>query len=134
MTLTFPLSAIREVISRGESDAEANGGFRNPHYGLAPGKDEKPGLWLVGDQGIYVMSNGRLRSDARPLVVYAEECDPRIGGDWFHIKRRIYGGDDGVDFIDAESLEALISASPTGTHLRIAFSGETMQIYVVSRG
>ncbi len=133
MSLSFPISAIRAVIARGETDAEANGGFRNPHYGLEPGKDEKRGLWLVGDQGIYVMSNGRLHPDARPLVVYAEECDPGKDGDWFHTKRRIYGGDDGVDFIDADSLEALMSASPDGTHLRIAFVGETMQIYVISR-
>ncbi|BAV52682.1 Hypothetical protein MLTONO_p0212 (plasmid) [Mesorhizobium loti] len=56
---TFPLSAVRAIIARGELDAAANGGYRNPHYGLAPGKDEKPGLWLVGDQGVYDMHGHR---------------------------------------------------------------------------
>lgn len=57
---TFTVSAVRAVIMRGRIDAFLNGGFRNPHYGLAPGKDEKPGVWLVGDEGVYVMSNGKL--------------------------------------------------------------------------
>src|SRR3569833_867230 len=48
------------IITRGRFDARMNGGFRNPHYCLAPGKDEKPGVWLVGDEGVYIMSNGKL--------------------------------------------------------------------------
>jgi hypothetical protein len=46
--LSFPIESVREVIARGRADAEANGGFRNPHYGLHPGRDEQPGVWLVG--------------------------------------------------------------------------------------
>ncbi|MFX8215024.1 hypothetical protein ABTL18_19365, partial [Acinetobacter baumannii] len=57
---TFSVTAIHAVITRGRIDARMNGGFRNPHYGLAPGKDEKPGVWLVGDEGVYIMSNGKL--------------------------------------------------------------------------
>ena len=71
---TFPIPAVRTVIERGTSDAAANGGFRNPYYGLKPGEGEKPGLWLVGDNGVYVMSNGKLSDGGRPLVVYSEEC------------------------------------------------------------
>ncbi len=40
--LSFPLTSVRAVIARGRTDAEANGGFRDPYYGLRPGKDEKP--------------------------------------------------------------------------------------------
>ena len=105
MMLTFSIAAIREVVARGISDAEANGGFRDPHYGLAPGKSERPGLWLVGDQGVYLMSNGKLAEDGKPFVVYAEECDPNKNDEWFDVKRRTFGGDDGVEFLDAESLE-----------------------------
>lgn len=46
--LTFPVQSILDVIARGRADAEVNGGFRDPYYGLEPGKGEKPGLWLVG--------------------------------------------------------------------------------------
>lgn len=131
--LTFPITAIREVIARGISDAEANGGFRDPHFGLASGNDEKPGLWLVGDHGVYIMSNGKLAEGVKPLVVCADECDPEKCDDWFEVKRRTFGGDDGVDFLDADSLEALIAAAPGGTHLRIAFIGDSMQLYVIER-
>ena len=36
---TFSVTAIHAVITRGRIDARMNGGFRNPHYGLAPGKE-----------------------------------------------------------------------------------------------
>lgn len=74
---TFSVTAVRAVLLRGRIDAFMNGGFRNPHYGLSPGKDEKPGIWLVGDEGVYIMSNGILAAGQQPLVVYAEECDPK---------------------------------------------------------
>ncbi len=131
--LSFPLTSVRAVIARGRTDAEANGGFRDPYYGLRPGKDEKPGLWLVGDHGVYLMSNGKLLDGAKPLVVYAEGCDPRTNDDWFDVKRRTFGGDDGVDFIDAEQLEPMIAAAPEATHLRIAFHLDSMQLTLIAK-
>ncbi|MFC0804698.1 MULTISPECIES: DUF3085 domain-containing protein [Sinorhizobium] len=131
--LTFPIASVREVIARGRADAEANGGFRNPYYGLLPGKDEQPGLWLVGDHGVYILSNGKLADGAKALVVFAEERNPTSNDDWLDAKRRTFGGDDGVDFIDAERLEAMIAASPNATHLRVVFLADTMQISVVER-
>ena len=67
-------------------------------------------------------------------MAYAEECDPDTNDDWFEIKRRTFGGDDGVDFLDAEGLEVLMSSVSDGTHLRIAFSDETLELSVISRG
>ncbi|NTF72743.1 DUF3085 domain-containing protein [Rhizobium rhizogenes] len=131
--LSFPLTSVREVIARGRADAEAHGGFRNPCYGLRPGKDQQPGLWLVGDHGVYLMSNGKLPEGAKPLVIYAEECDPRIHDDWFEVKRRTFGGDDGVDFTDAEQLEAMMAAAPETTHLHIAFLQDSMQLSLIAK-
>ncbi|GAJ95453.1 DUF3085 domain-containing protein [Rhizobium rhizogenes] len=131
--LSFPLTSVRQVIARGRADAEAHGGFRNPYYGLRPGKDEKPGLWLVGDHGVYLLSNGKLPDGTKPLVVYAEECDPRTNDDWFDVKRRTFGGDDGVDFIDAEQLEAMMTAAPEATHLRIVFRQDSMQLSLIAK-
>lgn len=132
--LTFPVQSVLDVIARGRADAGTNGGFRDPYYGLEPGKGERPGLWLVGDNGVYVMSNGKLSESGRPMVVYAEECHPDKNDDWFEVKRRTFGGDDGVDFIDAESLEAMIAASPRGTHLSFTFTDDAMQIAIIERG
>ncbi|EJT00873.1 hypothetical protein RCCGE510_32916, partial (plasmid) [Rhizobium sp. CCGE 510] len=42
-------------------------------------------------------------------------------------------GDDGVDFVDAEGLEPLITASPGCTHLQIAFLPDAMQLFVIER-
>jgi hypothetical protein len=100
---TFPIVAVRKVIDRGTADAAINGGFRNPYYGMKPGEGEIPGLWLVGDQGVYIMSNGKLPDGGRPLVVYSEECHPVGNPDWFDYKHRHFGGDDGIEFIDAEA-------------------------------
>ncbi|MFB2553979.1 DUF3085 domain-containing protein [Ensifer soli] len=131
--LSFPIEKVREVIARGREDAAAKGGFRNPWYGMRPGEGEQPGLWLVGDHGVYIMSNGKLPEGGRPLVVYAEECDPTSNDDWFHIKRQTFGGDDGIEFFDADHLEALIAASPAATHLFIASHEETMELSMVTR-
>jgi hypothetical protein len=131
--LSFPLTSVRAVIARGRTDAGANGGFRSPYYGLRPGKDEKPGLWLVGDYGVYLMSNGKLLDGAKPLVVYAEECDPSTNDGWFDVKRRTFGGDDGVDFIDAQQLEPMMAAAPEATHLRVAFHQDSMQLTLIAK-
>ena len=73
---TFPIMAVRKVIDYGIADAANNGGFRNPFYGMRPGEGEKPGLWLVGDQGVYLCSNGKLAKGRRPLVIYSELRHP----------------------------------------------------------
>ena len=130
---TFSVMAVRAVLLRGRIDTFLNGGFRNPHYGLSPGKDEKPGLWLVGDEGVYIMSNGILAEKQRPLVVYAEECDPKTNPDYWHYKRQHFGGDDGIEFLDAFRLVTLIAAAPAATHLMIAVTDETMSITAIRR-
>lgn len=129
---TFPVAQVRAIIARGQSDAAAHGGFRNPHYGLAPGKDEKPGLWLVGDQGVYVMSNGILAPDARPLVCYALECNPADPGDWWHYKHKHFGGNDGIEFLDAAEILRLFDADPGATHLRVVLSESEISLTPVT--
>lgn len=123
---TFSANEVRALIARGQSDAQANGGYRNPHYGLSPGKDEKPGLWLVGDQGVYLMSNGKLAEGMRPMVCYAAECDPSTNPDWWHYKQRHFGGDDGIDFLDAAEVLRLIDGDARPTHLRIKMTEHDM--------
>ncbi|MEH0295422.1 DUF3085 domain-containing protein [Agrobacterium sp. CCNWLW71] len=125
---TFSLTDVRIVMMRGRIDAYLNGGFRNPHYGLYPGRDEQPGVWLVGDAGVYIMSNGKLAEGQRPCVVYAEECDPKTNPDYWHYKRRHFGGDDGVEFLEGGMLVKLIATSPGCTHLQIAMGDTSMSI------
>ena len=129
---SFSVTDVRAVITRGRIDAVLNGGFRNPH-GLSAGKNERPGLWLVGDEGVYIMSNGKLAEDQRPLVVYAQECDPKTNSDYWHYKRQHFGGDDGVEFLDAAELVKLINAAPSATHLTITMTDSALSLVLVRR-
>ncbi len=129
---SFSITDVRAVITRGRLDAVLNGGFRSPH-GRGPGQTERPGLWLVGDEGVYIMSNGKLADDQRPLVVYAAECDPKTKPDYWHYKRQHFGGDDGVAFFDAEMLVKLIDAAPTATHLTITATDNALSLALVRR-
>lgn len=131
--LTFSIAAVRAVIARGRADAQAHGGFRDLYFGLRPGKGAQPGFWLVGDHGIYIMSNGKLPEGKKPMIVYAEECDPRTNEAWFEVKHDTYGGDDGADFIDAADVEAMMAASPEAIHLRFTFTSDSIQIDLIER-
>lgn len=130
---TFSFTDIRAVLARNQADAAANGGFRLPYQGISPEAEARAGLWLVGDEGVYVLSNGKLAEGQRPLVIYAEECDPKTNPDYWHYKRRYFGGDDGVEFIDAVELEKLVADQPDATHLRIVMDDTSISISLIRR-
>lgn len=130
---TFSFTDIRAVLARGRADAAANGGFRIPYQGISAESGARSGLWLVGDEGVYVMSNGKLAGGQRALVVYAEECDPKTNPDYWHYKRQYFGGDDGVEFIDAVELEQRTAAQPDATHLQITMDDTFMSIGLIRR-
>lgn len=58
-------------------------------------------LMLVGDQGVYLMSNGQPPLPQGQNVAYAEGMNPDTDDEWWDAKRRTFGGDDGVEFIEA---------------------------------
>lgn len=129
---TFSITDICAVLERGRVDAAANG-YRVPYQGISPEAEARPGLWLVGDEGVYVMSSGKPAEGQRPLVIYAEECDPKTNPDYWHYKRQYFGSDDGVEFLDAVELEQLIAAAPGATHLRMAMEDTSMSIDLIRR-
>lgn len=127
--LSFPLASVREVIARGRADAEAHGGFRNPYYGLRPGRRRTAGA-------LARRRPGRLPSVERQAAGWRQAFGRLCRGmrsPHFAVKRRTFGGDDGVDFIDAEQLEAMMAAAPEATHLRIAFLQDSMQLFLVAK-
>ncbi|WP_027155219.1 DUF3085 domain-containing protein [Mesorhizobium sp. WSM2561] len=130
---TFPIVAVRKVIDHGIADAAANGGFRNPYFGARPGEGEKPGVWLVGDQGVYLCSNGKLAEGARPLVVYSEQCHPDGNPDWWDYKRRHFGADDGIEFIESERLVPLVDRHHRATHLNIELTETEIALSLITR-
>ena len=78
------------------------------------------GLWLVGDQGIYLMSNGKPAllvdpADTRHVVAHAAEANPAAGVDgWWEVKRAAFGGDDGVVFLELPFAEGLLARAREG--------------------
>lgn len=77
------------------------------------GKQTPKGLWLVGDTGVYAMPNTtdgiHHRNGQERVVIYALECDPRCMSydQWAPVKRRTFGDDDGIEFLDASAMRSL---------------------------
>lgn len=85
-----------------------------------------PGLELVGDDGVYLMSNAcDQQKDAQGscVLAYANEVNPKkLDFDvWWEAKRRGFGGDDGVNFLPLPDVEQWIAAS-TGPLLALDVS------------
>lgn len=82
------------------------------------------GLWLVGDQGVYLMSPGRpgllLQGSNGHVIARSEETDPAYEPDeWYENKRLAFGGDNGVVFLDAAIVETALRQQSSG---RLALS------------
>lgn len=141
MILTFDTAAVRALLQHAQAATT-----HEPTYGQLfelqyrkPGREgvENPtrddvdfaripaGLYLVGDHGVYLMSNAdRGAGDqGRPPVAYARETNPNEleFDQWWSAKRASFGADDGVEFLDArESIEPWLERA----------RGDTVQIDV----
>ncbi|BAZ18892.1 hypothetical protein NIES4071_107770 (plasmid) [Calothrix sp. NIES-4071] len=81
----------------------------------------QPGLLIVGDEGIYLISNGKpglfrdgafeqAIPESPAFVVYATECNPLTlpFEEWRRIKEESFGSDDGIDFLETDFIEAAL--------------------------
>ncbi len=102
---------------------------------------EKPGCWIVGDDGVYMMSNGRpfLKRDLREgevrdtppnFVVYAAEVNPMTMAfdAWWAAKGAGFGRDDGVEFLPATDIQAALRTYPPDAPLRIDITPKSIAI------
>ena len=94
-----------------------------------------PGLWLVHDDGIYLMSNGHpglLVDEAGPrhFVVYALGYDPKSDPDVWERSRDAVGGDDFCYFIKADSPQGFFP--PGHDHLEIEVKHNKTYILEIS--
>ncbi len=79
------------------------------------------------------MSNGKLAEGSRALVVYAEQCHPKGDGDWWDYKRRHFGADDGIEFIEAERLIPLFDRNMRATHLNVQLTETEIALSLITR-
>lgn len=76
----------------------------------------QPGLWLVGDRGVYLMSNGKpglqdpFRGGTAQWVAYADQVNPLTLSpeQWVPAKVASFGADDGTAFLPAEFVEEML--------------------------
>lgn len=86
------------------------------------------GIWLVGDQGVYVMSNHKAsEGEGLPKVEYAVGINPDVDEQWYDLKRAMFGGDDGCEFIDAATVRKALS-SEGATHLAVKLTSKSITI------
>lgn len=127
MTLTFLRAEIARLMAHAKT-AETHA----PAYGQTG--EIVPSLWLVGDQGVYLMSNGQpgLKADGGGnIVAYAEQINPdRLPFDvWYQRKRTAFGGDDGIEAITVAEIEDCLATYPSLTEpLRISLTPRQMAL------
>jgi len=108
--IKFDLGGIEKILAHTESHEESFS-----HYGKKRGK----GFWLVGDQGVYLMSNSTVvlpsadTIDSPPeqrhsFVAYGQGLSPD-DENWWELKRATFGGDDGVEFIGLRTMKGAIA-------------------------
>lgn len=127
MILTFDKEKVKRLYDHSRVS-------RN-HMTAYDGK-QYPGLALVSDHGIYLMSTGRpgLRQDGtagelkegeRFFVVYAHEVDPTamLFEEWWENKIAAFGDDDGVEYLRMDEVRRWLSDAK-GDAVRIDFGEE----------
>lgn len=130
MKLTFSWKDLQKAFEELDTAQTAR-----PHYGCT---DPVKGLWLVGDQGVYLMPNTsdgiHHKADGPRVVVYARECNPDTMpfDTWWANKQATFGGDDGVEFVDADNLRALAAQMPKPPRLvSIELSPQTFAVSLI---
>ena len=120
MILTFPNAGLKTLLAIAEKQWPLE---------IKTLYDEEtgPGFWLVGDEGVYLMQNGKSIGDGRQPLVFAEQCNPEKMDfeDWWENKRASFGGDDGVEFIEADHIRKAVAAK---ADLEIDLTPQEMKI------
>jgi hypothetical protein len=123
--LTFKVTEeLRKIVAH----TMAGSAFRIPY---SEETVAEPLLWLVHDQGVYLMSArvDRLTGTrSAHLVAYAEGCDPEKDEDWWEASRCLVGGDDfGMD-IPAQFFAENLAAGATSFGVLIRPDGEHVEL------
>jgi len=118
MLLRFKKSEVQVLLDHAKSATSHRDPYSND-------RNAPPALLLVGDDGVYLMSNGlptlladgtegSASADSKAYIVYAEECNPETMAfeDWWEVKNESFGGDDGVEFLEAETVEPGMDFDP----------------------
>ncbi len=128
MTLTFSdLGIIRHMVKHAEQAPE-----QQRYYGaILP----EPSLFLVKDEGVYLMSAGLPADLLHPtlpkqVVVYAEGCHPDLDTDWYETARDVMGGDDSSEPIPTKLFTDALR-DPRAKRIRLILTKRTVRVTVL---
>lgn len=138
--LTFSAADIRELVTHTKAAAQRRPSYAeslNPAFHTDGKTDDAkipPGLWLVKDDGIYLMSNGtpyprRSATDDRARVAYAAEANPdemSPEAAW-NAARALLGGGDFVQALPLDMFEWLL-ASPRVKKLKLRITEKAISL------
>ena len=104
--LIFKAAEVRELYEHARS---------KQHFRRAYKQEEIPALWLVHDQGVYLMSAGIPHQEdpeqpSRCKLAYARGCSPD-DVDWWDQSRELVGGDDFAEIIPLEDWAGIFAHS-----------------------
>jgi len=119
-TLIFNAAEVRELVEHCKAAPQ-----HDTYYGEKVG----PSLLLVGDRGVYLMSNGKPKLPNKPdnngkieeghRVSYAKGTDPRTDEDWWDAKRDLFGGDDGAVALPIAWFEKALAIDPKTIKIKL---------------
>jgi len=130
-TATFSLTELEPIMKHSEQSKDR----KIPYAQILgrEGENADPHLWLVGDNGIYLMSNGspglrKKEGEDANVVAYAHEANPEKmdGDDVWYAKRDIFGADDGVEEVPIDFIRTIQKSHPHVTTLKVKFAAGQM--------
>jgi hypothetical protein len=111
-TLRFKMAEVRKQIEHARTSATHKKSW---------GQEVGAQLWLVKDDGIYLMSNGDphpTKGEKSLSVVYAKGYDPEKDQDVWDKSREAVSGDDFVEHLSLAELEPFLKGTPKNLIVR----------------
>lgn len=105
--LTFDREHVASLLQHSRGATRRNPTLIQRHYeGM---KHAPPGLILVADHGVYLLSNGLGAHGKRGVCApaYATEANPEKAPfeQWCEAREAVFGGGDGAEFIPADQVQ-----------------------------
>lgn len=116
--LRFEAGDVRRIVTHAKTSLTHSMGWGE--------EDSHAAVFLAGDHGVYLMSNGEPRDKRcdhprRNFVAYAKGINPETDAGWWEAKRDSYGADDGADTLPIiDQLELLIARGEVEIRLEIS--------------
>lgn len=123
--LSFNVGKVRTLLGQSKRATQRF----HPYQQLTDDVPCGPGLFLVGDAGVYLMTNAVQPKPTMPYCM-ARQADPdRVGpAKADDVKRATFGADDGVEYMDAATVETWIAGVPDDQEVSIKLSPSSMAL------